>query len=174
MPARAEFRRKPLGTNLRPRFGNITLRLNLSAPFFLAQALVPEMMRQGWGRIINIASLQSSRAFPNGLPYGASKAGIAQLTRGMAEAWSRPRSGHHGQRHRAGLLQDAAHRPALRQAGSRRGSRPANHYETGGLRGRYSRVDHVPRFPRVRLYHGAGHPHRWRLDRHIGESQRAE
>ena len=72
---------------------NIRWRLNLSAPFFLAQALVPEMMRQGWGRIINIASLQSSRAFPNGLPYGASKGGIAQLTRGMAEAWSRPGAG---------------------------------------------------------------------------------
>lgn len=84
------------------------------------------------------------------------------------------RNGHHGQCHRAGLLQDATHRPALRQAGSRRGSRPANHHEPGGLRGRYPRVDHVPRFPRVRLYHGAGHPHRWRLDRHIGESQRAE
>ena len=51
------------------------------------------MMQQGWGRIINIASLQSSRAFPHGLPYGASKGGIAQLTRGMAEAWSRPGAG---------------------------------------------------------------------------------
>ncbi|MEL6210307.1 MAG: SDR family oxidoreductase, partial [Pseudomonadota bacterium] len=28
------------------------------------------------------------RAFPNGMPYGASKGGIAQLTRAMAEAWS--------------------------------------------------------------------------------------
>src|SRR5690606_5060188 len=43
---------------------------------------------KGWGRIINIASLQSRRAFANGIAYGASKAGICQLTRAMAEAWS--------------------------------------------------------------------------------------
>ncbi|MEP2533157.1 SDR family oxidoreductase [Shimia sp.] len=65
-----------------------TLALNLSAPFFLSQALVPAMKSKGWGRIINFASLQSSRAFPGGIAYGASKAGIAQLTRAMAEAWS--------------------------------------------------------------------------------------
>ena len=46
------------------------------------------MAEKGWGRIINIASLQSSRAFANGLAYGASKGGVTQLTRAMAEAWS--------------------------------------------------------------------------------------
>ncbi len=65
-----------------------TVDLNLSVPFFLAQKLVPEMAGRGWGRIINIASLQSYRAFENGLAYGASKGGVAQLTRAMAEAWS--------------------------------------------------------------------------------------
>ncbi len=65
-----------------------TLTLNLTIPFFLAKELIPRMKSKGWGRIINIASLQSSRAFTNGLPYGASKGGIAQLTRAMAEAWS--------------------------------------------------------------------------------------
>ncbi len=84
--------RKPWD-ELTPAIWEYTLRLNLSAPFFLAQALIPAMLDKGWGRIINIASLQSSRAFPNGLPYGASKGGIAQLTRGMAEAWSRPGTG---------------------------------------------------------------------------------
>jgi len=44
--------------------------------------------KRSWGRIINIASLQSVRAFPNGLPYGTSKGGVIQLTRSMAEAWS--------------------------------------------------------------------------------------
>lgn len=68
---------------------NLTLNLNLSAPFFLAQALVPGMKKKGWGRIISFASLQSLRAFPNGISYGASKAGLAQLTRAMAQAWSR-------------------------------------------------------------------------------------
>ncbi len=67
---------------------NITMDLNLAAPFFLSQAFAPEMKSQGWGRIVSFASLQTTRAFPGGVSYGASKAGIAQLTRAMAEAWS--------------------------------------------------------------------------------------
>ena len=65
-----------------------TLALNLSAPFFLARALVPGMRAAGHGRIVNFGSLQSRRAFPAGIAYGASKGGVAQLTRAMAEAWS--------------------------------------------------------------------------------------
>lgn len=66
-----------------------TLNLNLASPFFLARALVPGMRAKGWGRIVNLASLQTARAFPGGLAYGASKGGVGQLTRAMAEAWSR-------------------------------------------------------------------------------------
>ena len=55
----------------------------------VARELVPAMRERGWGRVLNIASLQSVRAFPNGLAYGASKGGISQLTRAMSEAWSR-------------------------------------------------------------------------------------
>jgi len=66
-----------------------TLALDLSAPFFLARALVPAMKEKRWGRVINIASLQSARAFPDGIAYGAAKGGLVQLTRAMAEAWSR-------------------------------------------------------------------------------------
>ena len=65
-----------------------TMNLNLAAPFFLAQALVPGMKAKGWGRIVNFASLQSRRAFANGISYGASKGGVEQMTRAMAEAWS--------------------------------------------------------------------------------------
>jgi len=65
-----------------------TLALNLSAPFFLSQALVPAMRARGWGRIVNFASLQTTRAFPGGIAYGVTKGGIGQLTRAMAEAWS--------------------------------------------------------------------------------------
>lgn len=65
-----------------------TLAINLSAPFFLARAMVPAMKEKGWGRIVNFASLQSTRAFPGGIAYGATKGGIAQMTRAMAEAWS--------------------------------------------------------------------------------------
>lgn len=68
---------------------DVTMNLNLAAPFFLSQALVPAMKARGWGRIVNFASLQTTRAFPGGISYGASKAGIAQLTRAMAEAWSK-------------------------------------------------------------------------------------
>lgn len=65
-----------------------TVALNLSAPFFLSQAFVPAMQAKGWGRIVNFASLQSTRAFPGGIAYGATKGAISQLTRAMAEAWS--------------------------------------------------------------------------------------
>ena len=44
--------------------------------------------RDVYKRQINIASMQSSRAFPNGISYGAAKGGVTQLTRAMAEAWS--------------------------------------------------------------------------------------
>jgi gluconate 5-dehydrogenase len=67
---------------------DITLNLNLAAPFFLSQAFAPAMKAKGWGRIVNFASLQTTRAFPGGVAYGASKAGVAQLTRAMAESWS--------------------------------------------------------------------------------------
>lgn len=83
------------GVNLRqpvdeitPKSWDTTLDINLKTPFFVARAFVPAMKRNGWGKIINIASLQSERAFANSLPYGASKGGVAQMTRAMAEAWS--------------------------------------------------------------------------------------
>lgn len=66
-----------------------TMRLNLDAPFFLARLLAPAMIARRWGRIINIASLQSVRAFADCAPYGASKGAIMQLTRAQAQAWSR-------------------------------------------------------------------------------------
>ena len=67
---------------------NKTLDLNLSTPFFMAQAVVEKMKEKQWGRIINYASLASRRALPSSIAYGASKGGIEQLTRAMAEAWS--------------------------------------------------------------------------------------
>ncbi|SLN23374.1 Gluconate 5-dehydrogenase [Roseovarius litorisediminis] len=71
-----------------PEGWDVTLSLNLSAPFFLSQHLVPAMKEKGWGRIVNFASLQTTRAFPGGIAYGATKGGVGQLTRAMAEAWS--------------------------------------------------------------------------------------
>ena len=62
--------------------------LNVMPAMILSQALLPGMRARGWGRIINLASLQSTRAFPDSAPYGAAKGGIVQLTRAMAQAWS--------------------------------------------------------------------------------------
>lgn len=72
-----------------PEGWDITLSLNLTVPFFLSQAFVPAMREKRWGRIVTFASLQTTRAFPGGIAYGASKGGIGQLTRAMAEAWSK-------------------------------------------------------------------------------------
>ncbi|MBV0914249.1 SDR family NAD(P)-dependent oxidoreductase [Anianabacter salinae] len=80
---------REVADDVTPEGWDATLNLNLAVPFFLSQHLVPAMKARGWGRIVNFASLQSYRAFPGGLSYGASKGGVAQLTRAMAEAWSR-------------------------------------------------------------------------------------
>lgn len=84
------------GVNLRQPFADVTpaawqtqMALHLAAPFFLTQALAPAMQARGWGRILNIASLQSQRAFDHSAPYGAAKGGVLQLTRAIAQAWSR-------------------------------------------------------------------------------------
>ena len=83
------------GVNLREPFAEVTpeswqrqLALHLGAPFFLTQALAPGMKARGWGRIVNIASLQSYRAFARSAPYGAAKGGVLQLTRAIAQEWS--------------------------------------------------------------------------------------
>ena len=80
---------REVADNVTPEGWDVTINLNLGVPFFLSQQLVPAMKEKGWGRIVNFASLQSHRAFPGGLSYGASKGGVAQLTRAMAEAWSK-------------------------------------------------------------------------------------
>lgn len=88
------------GVNLRESWDKVseaswnkTIAINLTAPFFLARLVIPAMQEKRWGKIVNIASLQSRRAFPNSAPYGASKGGVMQLTRAMAEAWSGNMSG---------------------------------------------------------------------------------
>ena len=83
------------GVNLRRPFSEVTsddfdlhTAVHLRAPFMLTQAFAPGMAERKWGRIINLASLQSQRAFANSAPYGAAKGGVVQLTRAIAEAWS--------------------------------------------------------------------------------------
>jgi gluconate 5-dehydrogenase len=81
--------------NLRPPLGELTdaawdqtIEANLTAPFLLGQAFGPRMAARGWGRIINITSQQAHRAFGNSGGYGASKGGLAALTRSQSEAWA--------------------------------------------------------------------------------------
>ena len=84
------------GVNNRPPLGSVTLEdwdatmaVNLTAAFVLGQRFGPPMADRGYGRIINLGSQQSFRAFGNSGAYGVSKAGIVALTRSQAEAWSR-------------------------------------------------------------------------------------
>ncbi len=79
--------RPPLGEQTLEQWGEV-LALNLTAPFVLGQRFGPAMARRGWGRIINVASQQAVRAFGNSGGYGASKAGLAGLTRSQSEAWA--------------------------------------------------------------------------------------
>lgn len=83
------------GLNLRQPFMDVGMddfdlhmAVHVRAPFRLTQLCAPAMASRGWGRIVNIASLQTFRAFPNSAPYGAAKGAIAQLTRAIAEEWS--------------------------------------------------------------------------------------
>jgi NAD(P)-dependent dehydrogenase (short-subunit alcohol dehydrogenase family) len=84
------------GVNVRPPLPSLsvqdwdlTLAVNLTAPFLLGQRFGPLMAARGWGRIINVTSQQAQRAFANSGGYGASKGGLASLTRSQSEAWAR-------------------------------------------------------------------------------------
>lgn len=82
------------GINLRPPLAeltvaewDLTMAVNLTAPFLLGQRFGPSMATRGWGRIINVTSQQAGHAFANSGGYGASKGGVASLTRSQSEAW---------------------------------------------------------------------------------------
>ncbi len=83
------------GLNLRPPLEELTaeqwdrtMAVNLTAPFLLGQRFGAGMAARGWGRIINVTSQQSHRAFGHSGGYGASKAGLTALTRSQSEAWA--------------------------------------------------------------------------------------
>ena len=75
-------------TDLTPQHWGLSLELMLTAPFFLARACSDGFRQEKYGRIINIASLQSYQSFPNSIPYAAAKSGILGLARSMAEHFS--------------------------------------------------------------------------------------
>jgi 3-hydroxybutyrate dehydrogenase len=60
------------------------LAVNLSAPFHLIRLALPAMKKRGWGRIINMASIYSSRAVANRIDYVTTKTAILGMTRAVA------------------------------------------------------------------------------------------
>jgi gluconate 5-dehydrogenase len=62
---------------------------HVTATFSVSQAVAQGMIARGRGKIINICSVLTDHARPSVAPYGAAKAAIANLTRGMAADWAR-------------------------------------------------------------------------------------
>jgi len=67
---------------------DIVLEVNLNAVFLLAQQAGQFMLKQGHGKIINIASLLSFGGGYLTVGYAASKGGVAQMTKALANEWS--------------------------------------------------------------------------------------
>jgi NAD(P)-dependent dehydrogenase (short-subunit alcohol dehydrogenase family) len=65
-------------------FWELTMRVNVTAPYLLTRLVLPAMIEQGWGRIINIASINSKVPSYHGAAYTASKHAIAGLTKAAA------------------------------------------------------------------------------------------
>ena len=70
-----------------PRFFDAILKLNLSAPMYMAQAAHGPMMAARRGSIVNIASVSGIRPSPGTAAYGAAKAGLLNLTQSLAQEW---------------------------------------------------------------------------------------
>src|SRR5512135_2532315 len=66
-----------------------TQAVNLRAPFLLAQTVVPKMIEQRRGKVINLSSLAGVTAPEGHAAYSASKGGLNLLTKAMAAEWAR-------------------------------------------------------------------------------------
>jgi 2-dehydro-3-deoxy-L-rhamnonate dehydrogenase (NAD+) len=61
------------------------LRINVDGPFICCKAVVPAMVKQGYGRIVNIASIAGKEGNPNAAHYSASKAALIALTKSLGK-----------------------------------------------------------------------------------------
>jgi len=61
------------------------MRINLDGPFVCSKAVVPHMISQKYGRIVNIASIAGKEGNPNAAHYSASKAGVIALTKSLGK-----------------------------------------------------------------------------------------
>lgn len=65
------------------------MNTNLKGYFLVAQAIVPQMIQRGYGKVINMSSIFGAVALPNQLAYASSKGGVDQMTKVMALEWAR-------------------------------------------------------------------------------------
>ena len=70
---------------LSPAAWRQVVEVNLIAPFLTCRAVVPGMIANGWGRIVNIASVAGKEGNPNASHYSASKAGLIGLTKSLGK-----------------------------------------------------------------------------------------
>jgi 2-dehydro-3-deoxy-L-rhamnonate dehydrogenase (NAD+) len=61
------------------------MRINLDGPFHCCRAVVPGMIAQKYGRIVNIASIAGKEGNPNASAYSVSKAGVIALTKSLGK-----------------------------------------------------------------------------------------
>jgi NAD(P)-dependent dehydrogenase (short-subunit alcohol dehydrogenase family) len=65
------------------------LRVNLTSQFLCCRAVAPHMVKAGYGRIVNIASVAGKEGNPNAVAYSASKAGVIALTKSLGKELAR-------------------------------------------------------------------------------------
>jgi len=70
---------------LAPELWRRVVEVNLIAPYLTCRAVVPQMLKQGYGRIVNVASVAGKEGNPNASHYSASKAGLIALTKSLAK-----------------------------------------------------------------------------------------
>ena len=70
---------------LDPKVWFDVLNVNLYAPYLVCRAVAPHMIKAGYGRIVNIASIAGKEGNPNASHYSASKAGLIGLTKSLGK-----------------------------------------------------------------------------------------
>jgi 3-oxoacyl-[acyl-carrier protein] reductase len=70
---------------LEPDVWRRVIDVNLIGPYLTSRAIVPQMLKQGYGRIVNIASVAGKEGNPNASHYSASKAGLIGLTKSLGK-----------------------------------------------------------------------------------------
>lgn len=61
------------------------MEINLNGPFYCCHSVVPHLITNGYGRIVNIASIAGKEGNPNAAHYSASKAGVVALTKSLGK-----------------------------------------------------------------------------------------